>query len=141
MPHRIGVLAHELADAITQAPTLEAEDALEVGRLVAKLELLTGGPVTFTRAPQDGRMTAAAHRKRIRLEKRPMRRAERVLDGPDGHRVVFNFHTFTVTEEVPGEEPFTRTCKDRKELWAQLREVKAHFRKAQVQSGAKAVNF
>lgn len=137
MPHRIRALAHELAEALTPGAPLDAADAIELGRLVAKLELIQGGAL----APRQSPAPAAAPRKRIRLEKRPMRRAERVLEGPDGHRVVFNFHDFTITEEVPGIEPIVTRCKDRKELWTQLRAIKAHFRKMQTHVGAKAVNF
>lgn len=140
---QIRALASELAAALTPGLTLDAPAALELGRLAAKLELLTEGTLATGQdpiAPRPAPSPTSAPRKRIRLEKRPMRRAERVLDGPDGHRVVFDFHTFEITEHVPGREPFTRRCKDRKELWAQLRAIKAHFRRMPAPT-PRAANF
>jgi hypothetical protein len=156
---QIRALAHELFDQLTRERNVDAQTGFELGRLSAALTMLTGGPpirdpnlrtrasdrevhVPLPALAPSGSSggNGAAHppaasngapRKRVRLEKRPMRKAERVLTGPAGHTVAYNFETFTITDTpAKGAAPRIETVATRKELWDRLKKQKKEFKAA-----------
>lgn len=146
---QIRILAHELFDALTKERTVDAQTGFELGRLSAALTMLTGGPPVrdptlrtrasdrevHTQAPAQGANGTGGHsngaaapaqpQKRIRIERRPMRHAERTLTGPNGRVVTYNFERFEIRDSA-GK---TEVVGGRKELWDRLKKQKKEFKK------------
>lgn len=151
----IRALSRDLYEALTKERSFDAATGFELGRLAAQLTLITGmgsAPLDASHSPSeaapstssangasDGGKVRRDHRghfvatgvKRQRQEKRPMRRPQRVVTGPDGHVVVFDFERLQIKDSPPDGDPHTYQLPNRNEMWARWKKAKKFFRVAQ----------
>lgn len=145
-------LSRDLYDALTKEREFDAVTGFELGKLAAQLALITGvsyAPLSHRNgdaAPIPAAAVAAGSTppprdslghflktgtKRQRVEKRPLRRPQRVVTGMDGHVVVFDFERLQIKDSPPDGDPHTYQLATRKEMWQRLNQAKKHFRVAQ----------
>lgn len=143
----IRTLAHDLFEALTKERELDFETGIELGRLSAQLGIVIGTatppipsePRSHNNNPTPVEAPARTEvagngkpqRKRVRVEKRPMRQAQRLLTAPDGRTVVFDFEELEVSEIAKGRKTPVVVAKldNRKQVWKRLKEQKKMFRK------------
>ena len=90
--------------------------------------------------PAEGSAADLVREKRVRVEKRPMRRAKRILVSPDGHEHTFDFHALRAIERNGKAVVAERSFATRAEVWEALREARASF-KTYTPRPLDAVNF
>jgi len=134
----IRALAHNLADALAGAPALDAGEGFELGRLATMITQAASG---VTLMPAAGSVGATDRPKRVRVEKRPMRRATRILVSPDGHEHTFDFQHLRVIERDGRKIISERSLATRAEVWEALREARAAFKNYNPRALDSSVNF
>lgn len=149
-------LSRDLYDALTKERSIDAATGFELGRLSATLSLFLSAGAVPAVEPRRPRPSAEIHMpvtlpagpgsnggglkrdklghfvatgvKRQRVERRPMRRPQRVVTGADGHVVVFDFERLQIKDSPPDGDAHTYQIPSRKEMWDRWNKAKKHFK-------------
>lgn len=147
-------MSRALYDELTKERTIDAATGFELGRLSATLSLLLSAGVPAAIVPRSPRNSGEFHApipappgasgntpkrdkqgqfvptgvKRQRVEKRTMRRPQRVVTGADGHVVVFDFERLLIKDSPPDGDASTHQIASRKEMWDRWHKAKKYFK-------------